>query len=370
MARPAKAEIDLDALRYNYRVAKNAAPNSQAIAVVKANAYGHGAVAVAKALAHDAPAFAVACIEEAIELRVAGITTPILLLEGAFTADEIIVADEQNFWLAVGSQYQVDAVIQAHVKNALKVWLKVDTGMHRLGVQPDQAPAIYRQLAESDNVQEGIVIMSHLACAYELDRPETPKQIECYTHTIKTIEVIAQALGEAIETSMGNSAGTLAWADCISSWNRPGYMLYGGSPFPHSQKNADQLKPVMSLRTGVIDVRYIEPGECVGYGAMWCAERVSKIATIAMGYADGYPRGIKPGTPVLIHGVRVPIVGSVSMDMITIDVTDVAHVNIGDEVTLWGDGLPIDEVAGYAGTIGYELVARMPLRVPRIYNSE
>ena len=366
MARPAKAEIDLDALRHNYRVAKQAAPDSQAIAVVKANAYGHGAVAAAKALENEAPVFGVACIEEAIELRNAGITKPILLLEGIFTADEVVVADQQNFWVAVGSQYQADAVTQASVNAPLKIWLKVDTGMHRLGAQPDEAPAIYRQLAESGNVQDAIVIMSHLACGDEIERPETPKQLQRYDATIKAIEVIANELGQALEFSIANSAGTMAWGECRRSWNRPGYMLYGGNPFPHSQEFADQLKPVMNLKTGVIALRYLDIGECVGYGANWCAERVSKIATIAMGYADGYPRVVKPGTPVLIHGMRVPIVGNVSMDMITIDVTDVADVNIGDEVTLWGDGLSIDEVATCAGTIGYELVARMPLRVPRV----
>ena len=367
MARPAKAEIDLDALRHNYRVAKQAAPNSQAVAIIKANAYGHGAVEAAKALQNEAPVFGVACIEEAIELRAAGITQPIILLEGIFAADEVSIADQQNFWLAVGSQYQADAITQAAVNTPLKVWLKIDTGMHRLGVQSDDAPAIYRQLAESDNVQDGIVLMSHLACGDEIERPETPKQLQCYEGAIKAIELVASELEQTLEFSIANSAGTMAWEECRRSWNRPGYMLYGGNPFPHAQEFADQLKPVMHLTTAVIAIRYLEPGECVGYGANWCAQRVSKIATIAMGYADGYPRVVKPGTPVLIHGMRVPIVGNVSMDMITIDVTDVADVNIGDEVTLWGPGLSIDEIASCANTIGYELVARMPLRVPRKY---
>ncbi|MCR8923633.1 alanine racemase [Dasania sp. GY-MA-18] len=367
MARPAKAEINLDALRHNYRLACKVAPDSQAVAIVKANAYGHGAVAAAQALQAEAPVFGVACIEEAMELREAGIQQPILLLEGMFSAEELAVARQQGFWVAVGHRQQIEMITQAASGQALKVWLKLDTGMHRLGVQPGAAVELYRLLAESDNVADGIVLMSHLACGDEIERPQTPKQIQCFADTLAAISAVADELGQRVETSLANSAGTMAWQDCRRSWNRPGYMLYGGNPFGHSQENADQLQPVMNLRTAVIALRDIAIGECVGYGASWCAQRPSKIATIAMGYADGYPRVVKPGTPVLIHGQRASIVGRVSMDMITIDVTDLADVQLGDEVLMWGEGLSVDEIADCAGTIGYELLARMPARVPRVY---
>ncbi|WP_339668834.1 alanine racemase [Dasania marina] len=367
MARPAKAKINLDALRHNYKVACNIAPGSQAVAIVKANAYGHGAVETVKALQEHASVFGVACIEEAIELREAGIKQPILLLEGMFSASEVAVAQQLGFWVAVGSRAQIEMLTHADAGEPLKVWLKLDTGMHRLGVQPHEAVELYRLLAESDKVADAIVLMTHLACGDELERPQTPNQLQCFNAALADITKVADELGQSVETSLANSAGTMAWQDCRRSWNRPGYMLYGGNPFGHSQESADQLQPVMNLLTAVIALRDIAVGECVGYGANWCAQRPSKIATIAMGYADGYPRVVKPDTPVLIHGQRVSIVGNVSMDMITIDVTDIANVQLGDEVMMWGEGLPVDEIAACAGTIGYELLARMPTRVPRIY---
>jgi len=357
MSRPTRAVIDLQALRHNYQLAQSLAPDSKTIPMVKANAYGHGAVKVSQALSDIAPAFGVACIEEALELRSAGIKQPILLLEGAFDAAELKVAATKGFWVMVENHQQKQAIIDADLALPLTVWLGVDTGMHRLGFHPDEINEVYKTLNSSRNVSQPIVVTSHFACADDLHSDATAKQIA-------TFKVCAPV---AAMQSLANSAAILAWPKAQREWQRPGYMLYGNSPFAGPQENADKLKPVMSFESAVISLRSIAAGESVGYTANWTAERDSTIATITVGYGDGYPRNASNGTPVLINGVRYPLVGRVSMDMITVDVTELSDVAIGDKAVLWGPELPVNEVASYCGTIGYELLTRMPGRVPRIY---
>ncbi|MDA9919493.1 alanine racemase [Porticoccaceae bacterium] len=361
MSRPTIAKIDLDALRHNYGLAESLAPGSQTIPMVKANAYGHGAIEVANALASMAPAFGVACIEEAIALRDANISQPILLLEGTFIADEVVQAEHYNLWLMVENQPQLDAILAADLSHQIKVWLGVDTGMHRLGFQPKDLAAAYSALKESRNVHNEIVVTSHFACADDLNSQATNKQIATFDQHLPSDSDQALPL-----TSLANSAAILAWPAAQRDWQRPGYMLYGNSPFAQPQANADQLRPVMSFESAVISVREIAAGESVGYGATWTAEHPSRIATVAVGYGDGYPRHAPNGTPVLINGVRCPLVGRVSMDMITVDVTDI-QASIGDKAILWGPALPVNEVAAVCNTIGYELLTRMPARVPRAY---
>ena len=357
MSRPTRAFVDLQALRHNYNLAQSLAPMSKTIPMVKANAYGHGAVQVAQALADSAPAFGVACIEEAMQLRDAGIKQPILLLEGIFSADEVKVAASNGFWLMVENHQQKDAISNADVAHPLTVWLGVDTGMHRLGFQPDVIAEVYQTLNASRNISQPIVLTSHFACADDLDSSATLKQIDIFK---------ACAPVTALQ-SLANSAAILAWPKAKREWQRPGYMLYGNSPFSVAQENADQLKPVMSFESAVISLRQIAAGESVGYTANWTAERDSTIATITVGYGDGYPRHAPNGTPVLVNGVRCPLAGRVSMDMITVDVTALAEVAIGDKAVLWGPALPVNEVAQHCDTIGYELLTRMPARVPRSY---
>jgi alanine racemase len=357
MSRPTRAVIDLQALRHNYQLAQSLAPDSKTIPMVKANAYGHGAVKVSQALSDIAPAFGVACIEEALELRSAGIKQPILLLEGAFDAAELKVAATKGFWVMVENHQQKQAIIDADLALPLTVWLGVDTGMHRLGFHSDEINEVYKTLNSSRNVSQPIVVTSHFACADDLHSDATAKQIA-------TFKVCAPV---AAMQSLANSAAILAWPKAQREWQRPGYMLYGNSPFAGPQENADKLKPVMSFESAVISLRSIAAGESVGYTANWTAERDSTIATITVGYGDGYPRNASNGTPVLINGVRYPLVGRVSMDMITVDVTELSDVAIGDKAVLWGPELPVNEVASYCGTIGYELLTRMPGRVPRIY---
>ncbi|MCV6626539.1 MAG: alanine racemase [Cellvibrionaceae bacterium] len=364
MSRPCRALIDLDALCHNYQLATELAPQSQAIAVVKANAYGHGAVPVAKALAPLAPAFGVACIEEAMELRSAGIEKPILLLEGIFTADELATAAAQNFWLMVENLNQVEAIINAELSAPLHCWVKVDSGMHRLGLQPEQLDDVLAVLNNSANVHGDIVIASHFASADELTRETTAAQIDCFDRA-----VAAAPLAQGLAQSLSNSAAILAHPKAHRQWLRPGIMLYGGADFDCAHKNLAKQKPVMSLVSKVISLRSLSAGERVGYGGRWQAQRDSIIATIACGYGDGYPRHAVDGTPVLVNGVEAPLAGKVSMDMITVDVTDVAGVKIGSEVELWGNTISINRVAAAAGTISYELITRMPARPTRIYRA-
>jgi alanine racemase len=357
MSRPTRAVIDLQVLRHNYQLAQSLAPESKTIPMVKANAYGHGAIKVSQALADIAPAFGVACIEEALELRDAGIKQPVLLLEGAFDAAELKLAATKGFWVMIENHQQKEAIINADLAVPLTVWLGVDTGMHRLGFLPGDIAEVYKTLNSSRNISQPIVFTSHFACADDLKNKATLKQIDAFK---------ACAPVTALQ-SLANSAAILAWPKAQREWQRPGYMLYGNSPFAVPQENADQLKPVMSFESAVISLRTIAAGESVGYTANWTAERDSTSATGTVGYGDGYPRNATNGTPVLINGVRCPLVGRVSMDMITVDVTDLREVAIGDKALLWGPELPVNEVASHCDTIGYELLTRMPGRVPRVY---
>jgi alanine racemase len=361
MSRPTSAIIDLKALRENFYLAQQLAPNSKSMPMVKANAYGHGMIEVANALADSAPAFGVACIEEALALRKANIKQPILLLEGPHSADEIGIAEKHGFWLMLENHNQLQAILSAHLSNPISVWLKLDTGMHRLGFKPEDLQHIYKQLSDSANVADDIVLATHFACADDLESDFTDRQLQCFNSAIDTLDFPAP-------TSLANSAAILGWPSIEDNWQRPGYMLYGASPFSKPQKNADQLQQVMHFQSAVISIRNISAGESVGYTANWTAQRNSIIATVAVGYGDGYPRHAPNGTPVLIDGVRCPLVGRVSMDMITVDITDLnTDIKIGTDVTLWGPALSVTEVAMHCGTIGYELLTRMPARVPRIY---
>ena len=359
MSRPTKATIDLQALRDNFALAQSLAPDSQTMPMVKANAYGHGMIEVAQALAEQAPAYGVACIEEALELRDAGICQPILLLEGTFSADEVNTAALKGFWLMVENHPQKDAIINADIAQPVNVWLGIDSGMHRLGFLPEEVPEVYQSLSDSRNVNDQIVVASHFACAEDFDSDFTAQQLTTFDKTVADFD--------SIKTSLANSASILGRPDTHRDWNRPGYMIYGASPFAQAQENGDRLKPVMTLSSAVISLRSISAGEKVGYSGKWCAERPSTIATIGIGYGDGYPRTAPKGTPVLVNGIECPLVGSVSMDMITVDVTDLEGVTIGDPVELWGNQLPVNRVAEHCATLGYELLTRMPLRVPRVY---
>ena len=358
MSRPTQAHIDLKALRHNCALAQALGSPGKIMPVVKANAYGHGATAVASALEDMASAFAVACIEEAVELREAGISRPVMLMEGFFSYEELELASRHDFWIMLQNDYQLGALEAAALPGPVTCWIKLDTGMHRLGFDVARAGDLYRQLARCQNAADDIVLATHLACADDLDSDTTLEQIRCFREHTRDIDA---------PCSLANSPGLLGWPEARADWNRPGVMLYGQSPFPMPHPEADKLQPVMTLRSEIIAVRELSPGESVGYGSAWTAERPSRIATVPVGYGDGYPRLAGNGTPVMIGGRRAPLAGRVSMDMITVDVTDLGPVEIGEEVILWGPDITANEVADHADTIGYEIMTRMLARVPRIY---
>ena len=361
MARPSRAIINLQALRHNYQLAQTLSGAGYAMPIVKANAYGHGAILVAGALEAHAPALGVACIDEAIELRGAGIKIPILLLEGFFSAAELALAAEQDFWLIVQTDWQLQAICNTRCSKPLVAWLKIDTGMHRLGFPPTRARDCYQQLQASPQVDNEIVLATHFASADELGSAYTQTQIDLFQGCTS---------GIVAPRSLSNSPALLAWPQARAEWNRPGFMLYGNSPFTDSHPEASKLRPVMNFCSQVIAIREVPSGAAVGYGGAWTAQRPSRIATIPVGYGDGYPRHAENNTPVLVSGQRAKLAGRVSMDMITVDVTDLKPVHVGDEVVLWGEDISANEVAGHADTIGYEIVTRMPARVPRVVLEE
>jgi alanine racemase len=364
MSRPAKIIIDLAAIQTNCRFAQTLAPYSKTVAVIKADAYGHEAFEVAKALEAQVEMFAVSCLEEALILREKGLRTPILLLEGCFDKSELKIAQDNQCEIVVHSSLQLTHLLNATLETPINVWLKIDSGMHRLGILPQEVESTYSKLKASRNVKNTI-LMTHFAVADDVGGAHTTKQISRFEECIRPI--VSDDTRQKVQLSMANSAALLAWPQTRVEWNRPGIMLYGLSPFAEVIDQAKQLIPAMTFESQVIALRDISAGESVGYGCTWTAKRQSTIATIAVGYGDGYPRGAKSGTPVLINGHRAPLAGRVSMDLISVDVTDLQNVKIGDTAILWGKDLSANEVASWANTIGYELVTRMPKRVVKIF---
>ncbi len=355
--RPARALIDLDALRHNYRLARELANGAKALAVIKADAYGHGAVRCAQALEAEADGFAVACIEEALELRAGGIKAPVLLLEGIFEADELQLAVEHSFWCVVHSLWQLEAIEQAPLAKPIVVWLKLDSGMHRVGLHPKDYAGAYQRLLASGKVAK-IVLMSHFARADELDCPASGDQVAVFE---------AARQGLAAEVSLRNSPALLGLPQVPGDWVRPGIMLYGATPFEQPQAEAARLLPVMTLESKVICVRELPAGEPVGYGAKFITDKPMRIGVVAMGYADGYPRHAGTDTPVLVAGKRSRILGRVSMDMLCIDLTDVPEADLGSTVELWGKNILASEVAACADTIPYQIFCNLR-RVPLVYS--
>lgn len=355
--RPARALIDLEALRHNYRLARELS-GARALAVVKADAYGHGAVRCAQALEGEADGFAVACIEEALELRYAGIRGPILLLEGFFEASELGLIDQHQLWCVVHAAWQVEAIEQARIARPLRIWLKLDSGMHRVGLHPAEYREAHQRLLASGKVEQ-IVLMSHFARADELDSPRSDEQVAAFE------QVRAGLPGEV---SLRNSPAILGWPGIASDWVRPGIMLYGATPFEQEQAQAARLRPVMTLESKIISVRELPAGEPVGYGARFVTERPTRVGVVAMGYADGYPRHAPTGTPVAVAGQRTRLIGRVSMDMLTVDLTDLPQAGLGSRVELWGREVLASEVAYGCGSIPYQIFCNVK-RAARLYSA-
>ena len=354
--RPARALIDLQALRHNYQIARELT-GAKALAVIKADASGHGAVRCAQALEAEADGFAVACIEEALELRAAGIRAPVLLLEGFFEADELALIVEHDFWCVVHSLWQLEAIEKAALSKPITVWLKLDSGMHRVGLHPKDYQAGYQRLLASGKVAK-IVLMSHFARADELHSQASTEQVAVFE---------AARQGLAAEVSLRNSPAVLGWPQIPSDWVRPGIMLYGATPFEEANAVASRLQPVMTLESKVICVRELPAGEPIGYGAKFITQKPMRVGVVAMGYADGYPRHAPTGTPVMVAGQRSQLIGRVSMDMLCVDLTDVPQAGLGSTVELWGKNVLASTVAEAADTIPYQIFCNLR-RVPLLYS--
>ena len=346
--------IDLGALRSNLATVRRLAPKSRVMAVIKANAYGHGLVAVARAL-ESADAFAVARLGEALQLREAGIKNPILLLEGVLDREQLIAAAAADLELVVHCEEQVELLQHSSAGIRFKIWLKLDSGMNRLGFKGDAFQAAHAALCALPCIQLPFNLCTHLSSADSPELPTTAEQLMVFETATRTLPGAK---------SLVNSAGLLSFPESHADWVRPGLALYGISPFNGATGVQHGLGPVMTLCSRVIAVKNLARGEHVGYGGGWTAARPTLLAIASVGYGDGYPRAASSGTPVLVNGERASLAGRVSMDMLAIDVTESARpVKVGDPVVLWGDGLAVEEIARCAGTIPYTLVCGITQRV-------
>jgi alanine racemase len=346
--------IDTGALRHNLQVIRRLAPKSRVMAVIKANAYGHGLVAAARALA-AADAFAVARVDEGLALREAGIKTPIVLLEGVLDAEQLKAAAAADFELVVHAPEQIELLLTAPSGVRFKVWLKLDSGMNRLGFKSEAFRAAHAALSLAPAVRVPVNLITHLASADTPELPSTAEQLMVFAAATRSL---------AGERSVESSAALLGFPDSQADWVRPGLLLYGVSPFRGSTGADHGLRPVMTLRSRIIAVKDLVVGDQVGYGGDWTATRPTRLAIAAIGYGDGYPRSASSGTPVLVNGEHAALAGRVSMDMIAVDVTDVQRPpEVGDPVVLWGEGLPVEEVAVWAETIPYTVLCGISQRV-------
>ena len=356
MRRAARIQRNAGALRHNLSRARALAPEQRVWAVIKADAYGHGMEWAAAQLDGFADGFAVSCIEEALLLRGAGVRAPLLVLQGPREASEWQVCARHGLQPVLHEEAQLPGL--ARLRGALPgLWIKLDTGMHRLGFAPLKAQILFAQVQRHPAARNGLHWLTHLACADQPGHPQNRAQLEQFAYAVSELPG---------QRSFANSAVVLSGltpAVLRGEWIRPGIMLYGPSPLLGEDGPERDLRPVMTVTAPLIAVKNLEPGAHVGYGATWTATRPTQVGVVAIGYADGYPRHAPSGTPVLVHGQECPLVGRVSMDMLEVDLTGVPHARVGDWVTLWGEGLPVERVARSAGTIGYELLTRVAGRL-------
>jgi alanine racemase len=350
VTRPTSVRVDLAALRNNYRYARGV-HGGRALAVLKANAYGHGALASAHALASVADGFAVAFLDEACALREGGVRNPLVVLEGCFNASELKIANELDLWLVVHQEEQIRLIEESRTGARFNVWLKIDTGMSRAGFRRTDAAPAYQRLMNTGKVSS-ITLMTHFARADEPGESMTAQQIEAFDAATAMLKG---------ERSLCNSAGLLAWPSARRDWARPGLMLYGVTT--HGQEVSD-LQPVMTFESSVFNVRTLEPGESLGYGATFVASERTRVGLVCAGYADGYPQTAATGTPIAVDGDATTLIGRVSMDMLTVDLTHLPNAGVGSTVELWGSRVPVAAIAKSASRSPYELlcsVKRAPL---------
>ena len=358
MPRHTRARVRLDALRYNFRVARTLAPESYSMAVVKADGYGHGLEAVARALVRETNCLAVATIDEASRIRAAGLGADVVLLEGVHEAADWHLVARQRLEPVLHSPHQLDGVGALAWDKPVSVWIKCNTGMNRLGVEGDDVEAMVLRIRDTPGlVLRGL--LTHFACADDPADPMTPEQ----TGRMRSI---SRAFPE-LTVSAANSAAHFHSSDCHFGWTRPGIMLYGATPLIGQNGPNLALKPVMRLESRIVAVRVLSPGETVGYGATWRAAERTRMGVVEIGYGDGYPRHAPNGTPVAVEGVRCELIGRVSMDLIAVNLEGCPDAGAGSQVELWGEQVSVDEVAQLAGTISYELLTAVSSRVPRVH---
>lgn len=353
MPRPLVATIHLAALQHNLSIAKSCASSAKTWAVVKANAYGHG---LGRAMQAFAAADGLALIETegVVRLREMGWQKPILLLEGFFESVDLPVCAKHGVQFAVHCAEQIDMLEKANLTTPVDVHLKLNSGMNRLGFVPDTFKAAHARL-RSIRAVRSITLMTHFANADDAANAGLP-----LSEQVRRFKLAAEGLPG--ERSLANSAAVLMHPELAANWVRPGIMLYGGTPGGQSAQ-AFGLKPAMSLTSEIIGIQRIAAGEAIGYGSRFIASKTMTVGVVACGYADGYPRHAPTGTPIMVDGQRTTLVGRVSMDMITVDLTGIHGAHVGSKVELWGNALPIDDVAAAAGTIGYELMCALAPRV-------
>lgn len=352
MSTRVSATVSLAAVSHNIEVIQQTAPDSGVLAMVKADAYGHGASEVARVIEPLVGGFGVATLDEADLLRSVGIVSPIVLLEGFNFAHELALAKELKLDLVIHNLVQLSELLNDGASGIHRVWLKLDTGMHRLGFSLEEWKTAQSMISKT-SVSANFVAMTHLACADEIDHEQNQRQVTCFD---------AMVHGLPFPVSIANSAAILSRPDLHRDWVRPGIMMYGVSPFGADQL-VEALKPAMTLKASIIALREVEAGDWIGYGATYQCVEPKRIATVSLGYGDGYPRSAPSGTPCYLNGVHTQLVGRVSMDMLTIDVTDIPNVALGDQVELWGEHVPVEQVAACCNTIGYELLTGLTNRV-------
>lgn len=360
--RPANVLIDFIALQHNAEVVRQYAPEAKIMAAIKADGYGHGIKPVAQALNNIVDEFGVASTDDALRVKEQALDTPVTVFSGFHRSEELIAAFNRSISFFVYDESQLDIIeefSQQQRTGSIKIWLKVDTGMSRLGFSIDQLANIINRMEAIPIVFiRGIV--SHLANSDCPTHPQNKAQYQSFQ------QLKEQYKHKDWQWSLANSGALIAMSDSQYDWVRPGIMLYGSSPLQDKTAEELGLKPVMTLKSQLISIRHVPRGQSVGYGSTWTARESTRVGVVACGYGDGYPRHIDANTPVLVNQQRTVILGRVSMDLIVVDLTKVS-AKVGDEVILWGDGLPVDEIAISAETIAYELMCGIKSRVQRLY---
>jgi len=354
VTRPTRIYCDRDALLHNLNIIKQCAPNQQIMAMVKANAYGCGVEVVVPILDKKVTSFGVASLEEALAIRHLDVNSPCVLLQGVFSPEEYVVAAKANFQCVIHHPLQLSWLVNNRLAEPLRIWVKVDTGMHRLGFLESEIASVLAALRDCPWVSSDIGLMTHFACADEVNNLTNKAQLHSFNRLTFTDLKLTR--------SLANSAAILSMPDSHADMVRPGIMLYGVSPFPNQTGKALGLRPVMHFLSEITAIHHYPADFPIGYGATWSSKKPSIIGVVPVGYADGYPRHIRPHTPIWVNGVQTEIVGRISMDMLSVDLTNHPDAKIGSPIELWGDNIPVEVIAESAGTIGYELLTKITKR--------